>query len=180
MTIEIVFETHSWSEDNERGIASGWHQGALSSKGRRLAVELGTRRHHDAIEVVFTSDLRRAVETVEIAFAGSSLPVLHDWRLRECDYGVRNGMSAIELHQERGTHLVDPYPEGESWEEAVDRVGSFLRDLATSRRWRRVLLVGHVATRWGLQHHLDGRAIEDLVAEGFEWQLGWEYELTTD
>ncbi len=26
--IEIVFETHSWSEDNERGAASGWHDSA--------------------------------------------------------------------------------------------------------------------------------------------------------
>ena len=57
------------------------------------------------------------------------------------------------------------------------RVGWFLEDLP--RRWdgRRVLVIGHVATRWGLDHWLDGRPIEELAAEDFAWREGWEYRL---
>ena len=91
MPTQIVFETHSWSEDNERGIATGWLPGRLSERGRSAAAELGRRRRDDRIAAVFTSDLRRAVQTAEIAFAGTELPILHDWRLRECNYGSRNG-----------------------------------------------------------------------------------------
>ncbi len=47
MAIEIVFETHSWSEDNERGVATGWLPGRLSDRGRDLAHELGARRRDD-------------------------------------------------------------------------------------------------------------------------------------
>ncbi|MBA2359285.1 MAG: histidine phosphatase family protein, partial [Actinobacteria bacterium] len=63
MSVEIVFETHSISTDNERGIATGWLPGLLSERGRTLAAELGERRRDDGIAAVFTSDLRRAVET---------------------------------------------------------------------------------------------------------------------
>ena len=34
MSVEIVFETHSTSVDNERGIATGWQDGELSERGR--------------------------------------------------------------------------------------------------------------------------------------------------
>jgi alpha-ribazole phosphatase/probable phosphoglycerate mutase len=47
------------------------------------------------------SDLKRAIETVEVAFAGSGIPVLIDWRLRECDYGQLNG-AAGALSVRRG------------------------------------------------------------------------------
>jgi 2,3-bisphosphoglycerate-dependent phosphoglycerate mutase len=33
MSVQIVFETHSISTDNERGIATGWLPGRLSEAG---------------------------------------------------------------------------------------------------------------------------------------------------
>ncbi|MEV4725657.1 histidine phosphatase family protein [Micromonospora humida] len=178
MQTEVVFETHSWSEDNERGVATGWLPGRLSARGRELAAELGRRRHTDGISAVFTSDLRRAVETAEIALSGTTVPVLHDWRLRECDYGERNGSPARELHEQRSRYLDRPYPGGESWRQAVQRVGRFLDDLPTRWAGRRILVIGHVATRWGLDHRIDGVRLEDLVDADFAWREGWEYRLT--
>ena len=71
MSIEIVYETHSTSTDNESGIATGWLDGRLSETGRRQAGELGARRRANRLDAVFTSDLGRAVETAELAFGGS-------------------------------------------------------------------------------------------------------------
>jgi 2,3-bisphosphoglycerate-dependent phosphoglycerate mutase len=177
MTIEVVFETHSWSVDNDRGLATGWLPGALSERGRGLAKELGERRRDDGLAAVFCSDLARARETAEIAFDGSGLPLLLDWRLRECDYGQLNGAPATEVHAQRDAHLVKPFPGGESWTEALDRVGGFLHDL--SRRWsgRRVLVIGHVATRWALDRLVSGQTLAELSAAGFAWREGWEYRL---
>ena len=90
-SIVIVFETHSTTTDNERWIASGWLDGRLSIAGKRQASELGERRRREGVAAVFTSDLGRAVETTQIAFGELSVPVFHDWRLRECDYGELNG-----------------------------------------------------------------------------------------
>jgi alpha-ribazole phosphatase/probable phosphoglycerate mutase len=175
--VEIVFETHAWSEDNERGIATGWLPGSLSERGRGLARELGERRRDDGIAAVFSSDLRRAVETVEIAFAGLDVPLLLDWRLRECDYGDLNGTPATELHRDRRQYLDTPYPGGESWRQAVARVGSILDDLPLRWHGCRVLIIGHVATRWAFDHLIEGIPLEELIAIGFDWKEGWEYRL---
>ena len=176
--IEIVFETHSTTEDNEAGRATGWLPGRLSARGRSEAAELGRRRADDGIDAVFCSDLRRAVETAEIAFGSSGIPVLLDWRLRECDYGTRNGMPTAELHGHRGDHLEVSYPGGESWRQATERVGRFLADLPSRWSGRRIVVIGHVATRWGLDRFIDGTELADLAAADFAWRPGWEYLFT--
>jgi alpha-ribazole phosphatase/probable phosphoglycerate mutase len=177
MAIDLVFETHCTTVDNEEGRATGWLPGRLSARGRAEAGELGRRRSGDGLAAVFCSDLARAAETAEIAFGGAGPPVLYDWRLRECDYGRRNGMPVDELHRGRREHLDRPYPGGESWRQAVTRVGRFLDDLPLRWDGKRVLVIGHVATRWALDQHLRGVRLEDLVDAPFAWQPGWEYRL---
>ena len=71
MAVELVYETHSTSVDNENGIATGWLDGELSELGRRQAEELGARRRD--VAAVYASDLGRAVET---AATVSSWPVI--------------------------------------------------------------------------------------------------------
>lgn len=173
MPVEIEFETHSVSEDNERGIATGWLPGRLSDKGRTLARELGARRRDEGLAAVFTSDLARAVETAAIAFAGSPLPVQADARLRECNYGELNG-APVETLEPRSRFIATPYPGGESYRQVVERVRAFVADLDPFDR-RPVLVIGHSATRWALEHLLAGRALEELVDAPFDWQPGWRY-----
>jgi broad specificity phosphatase PhoE len=175
MATTLVFETHSTTEDNERGIATGWLPGRLSDTGRENARQLGTRHRDDGIDAVFTSDLARAVETATIAFGESAVPILHDWRLRECDYGDLNGTSATEVHGNRSRYLDTPYPSGESWRQAVARVARFVDDVALRCDGSRVVVIGHVATRWGLECTLDDAVLEDLIDADFAWQEGWEY-----
>jgi broad specificity phosphatase PhoE len=175
--IEIVFETHSLSTDNERGVATGWLDGELSEDGRGKARELGRRRRADAVAAVFTSDLGRAVETAELAFGDSGIPIYRDARLRECNYGALNGMPADLVTAQRAQHVDAPFPDGESYGDAVERMRSFLIDLGHAWNGRRVLLIGHSATRWALDHLLLGIPLAELVEAPFEWREGWEYVL---
>lgn len=177
MAVRVTFETHATTTDNEAGLATGWLPGDLSDAGREQARLLGTRRSDDAVDVVFTSDLARAVETATLAFQGTTIPVLHDWRLRECDYGELNGAPRSKVIDPVLRYLKTPYPGGESWAQAVARVGGFLRDLPTSWDGCHVVVIGHVATRWGLEHHLEGRDLEELALEEFSWREGWEYTI---
>jgi broad specificity phosphatase PhoE len=176
-SIQIVYETHSISVDNERGIATGWLDGELSEAGRKLAVELGARRRDDGIAVVYSSDLGRAVETAEIAFGGSGIPVRLDRRLRECNYGELSGMPSARLADEVPRRIDTPYPGGESYREVVERVREFLDDLPAELEGQRVLLVSHAAPRWSLQHLLAGERLEDVAGAPFDWQPGWELVL---
>jgi broad specificity phosphatase PhoE len=173
--VAVVFETHSTSEDNEAGVATGWLPGKLSARGREQAAELGERRRNDGLDVVFTSDLQRAVETAGIAFGGSPLRLVADERLRECDYGQLNGTK--EPVHDRDAHIDVAYPGGESWRQAVTRVTGFLDELRRERAGERVLVIGHSATRLALEVFANGRALEEVMAEPFLWRPGWEYVL---
>jgi broad specificity phosphatase PhoE len=177
MAVELVYETHSISVDNERGIATGWLPGSLSVRGRELAVELGRRRRSDGLAAVFVSDLTRAVETAALAFADSGIPVYVDTRLRECDYGSWNGMPVAKQEAERRARIDVPWPGGESWRDAVARFAAFLDDLRRDWDDCRVLVIAHSAQRWALPHLLEGVPLEDLVDVPFAWQAGWEYRL---
>ena len=168
----LVFETHSLTVDNERGIATGWLGGTLSLRGRELAAELGARRRADGIQAVHASDLARAVETVEIAFGGSGIPIELDWRLREIDYGELNGAPVAVLERERALRIDRPFPGGESYRDAVERVADFLEGVPSDER---ILVIGHTATRWALDHLLDGEELESVVTRPFDWRPGWEY-----
>jgi 2,3-bisphosphoglycerate-dependent phosphoglycerate mutase len=140
VAIELVFETHSTTLDNEQGHATGWLPGQLSEQGRAQAQQLGRRRRDDGITAVFSSDLTRAVQTA--------------------------------------SHLDQPYPGGESWRQAITRVGRFLTDLPLRWNEQRILIIGHVATRWGLDHFISGIPLEDLAEQDFAWQEGWEYRIS--
>ena len=74
-------------------------------------------------------------------------------------------------------YLTEPYPGGESWQQAVDRVAGFLRDLPSRWSGQRVLIIGHVATRWALDLLVDGRSLTELSGADFGWREGWEYQL---
>jgi broad specificity phosphatase PhoE len=50
MSVDVVFETHSTSVDNEHGIATGWLEGSLSEAGKLQAESLGDRRRVDRLD----------------------------------------------------------------------------------------------------------------------------------
>jgi len=70
-----------------------------------------------------------------------------------------------------------PYPGGESYRQVADRVREFLDELPPELEGERILVIGHAATRWAIQHILEGTPLEELVGAPFAWQPGWEYVL---
>lgn len=177
MAVDIIYETHSTTTDNEAGIATGWLPGTLSAAGRKQAEELSRRSRSRQLSAVFVSDLRRAVETAEIAFADSDVPVYKDARLRECNYGTLNGMPVAELARRRARHIDTPFPGGQSYHQVVEQTRDFLRELAEPWDGRHVLIIAHSANRWALDHLLKGMPLDDLVDAPFAWQEGWYYTL---
>ena len=102
--MKVYFATHATSKDNEAGIASGWKDVELSELGIQQAKELGERFKDIKIDLICCSDLKRAVDTVKIAF-GDKYLIIVDKRLRELNYGDFNGKPSevVEPHEER-TH----------------------------------------------------------------------------
>ena len=124
---------------------------------------------------MFTSDLGRAVETAEIAFGATEVPIFTDERLRECNYGELNGAPLERLETERARHITVPFPGGQSYEQVVDAVRRILSEIEERWSGNRIVLIGHSATRWALDLLVNGVPLEESVISPFAWQPGWRY-----
>jgi broad specificity phosphatase PhoE len=175
MTTTVWFEMHATSCDNEAGIASGHFDADLAPVGEVQALELGRRYARTALDTVITSDLRRAWRTAAIAF-GDRVRVRRDARLRECDYGELTRAPVALLEARRPEATVRPFPGGESYEQVVERVRPVLQEIARAPG-RSVLVIGHRATFYVLEHLLKGVPLADIVTAPWSWQPGWRYEL---
>ncbi|MYT73374.1 MULTISPECIES: histidine phosphatase family protein [unclassified Streptomyces] len=180
MAVEIVYETHATTTDNEAGIATGWLPGQLSELGRSQAAELGERRRAGGFAEVFTSDLHRAVETARIAFPDGTPSIRQDIRLRECNYGDLNGTPVARIAAQRARRIDEPFPGGQSYRQVLAATNMFLHDLATRWDGGRILVIAHSANRWALDCLLAGASLEDLVEAPPAWRPGWHYMLPTD
>jgi broad specificity phosphatase PhoE len=175
MAIAVLFETHSTSVDNEAGLASGWFDAPLSARGELQARQLGDRYRHHHVAAVFCSDLARAFRTAEIAFIDRPVPIVREARLRECDYGALTRHPASGIDTVRAQHIITPFPGGESYQQVVDRVGSWLTDVAFACGGQSVLVVGHRATFYALEHLIRRVPLLEAVAAPWTWQPGWTY-----
>jgi broad specificity phosphatase PhoE len=174
-TTVVVFETHATSLDNEAGLASGWADADLSVTGEAQARELGDRRRHEDLAAVFCSDQIRAVRTVEIAFRDRALPIFRDARLRECDYGALTRHPASEIDERRARHVDTPFPDGESYRQVVARVSAWLTEATAAYAGRTVLVVGHRATSYALEHLINHVPLFDVLTSPWRWRPGWTY-----
>ena len=131
----------------------------------------------DPIAAAYSSDLRRAVRTAEIALAGREVPHVRDRRLREIDYGLLTQAPASEIEAQRVSYATNRFPNGESYSDVVARVAEWLNEVSAGQAGDRILVVGHRATFFALEHLLRGTPLADAVAAPWQWQPGWTYVL---
>lgn len=174
--VRITFESHGTTFDNERHVSSGHNDVALSPLGEQQSQELGVRYINDHFDAIFCSDLQRSYKTAELAF-GEKYPIIQDSRLRECNYGDFTQHPSAEVDPLKVMHVTNPFPNGESYEEAASRMGDFLKDLIQNYDNKKVMVIGHRATQYGLEHWIRGVSVKDAVTAPWKWQPGWSYEL---
>jgi len=175
--LTIIFESHGTTLDNEAKVSSGWFDVALSDLGRKQAEELGERYRDEDFDAIFCSDLQRSYETGEIAFAGREVRIVRDERLRECDYGELTRHPSAEVDQAKAVHITEPFPSGESYEMTAARMKAFLEDLLKEYEGKKVMIIGHRATQYGLEHWIKKINLDEAVTAPWKWQPGWEYRL---
>lgn len=150
---------------------------ALSELGKKQAKDLGKRYSKESFDAIFCSDLQRSYKTAEIAFKERNLPIIKDERLRECDYGDLTQYPSREVDPEKTKHINSPFPNGESYEDTSQRMKSFLEDLAKNYDNKRVMIIGHRATQYGLEHWINKVTLKNAIETPWQWQPGWIYEL---
>ncbi len=174
--VEIIFESHGTTYDNEAHKASGHFDVDLSALGIQQAEEMGERYRNADFAAIFCSDLKRSYETAALAFH-DRFPIFKDARLRECNYGDMTRAPSEQIEAERSKHIDTPFPSGESYRETTERVQKSLQDILKKYDGKRIMIIGHRATQFGLEHFINGVPLEQLTLAPWHWRPGWSYEL---
>ena len=180
MSVQITYFVHGTTTDNEAHISSGWYDVELSELGIQQSKELTKLTEDKQFDVVFCSDLKRAVDSAQLTW-GDTYKIIQDERLRECNYGDYNAKSSDEVEPLQEQSITTPMPNGESYEMVKERIASFLSDVKRDYDGKHIAIVGHKAPQLALDVLLRemtwDQAFETDWRKTKSWQPGWEYNL---
>jgi probable phosphoglycerate mutase len=171
----LVIVRHANTEWTESGRHTGRTDIPLNEAGRAKAAALAPVLRERSFAAVWSSPLRRALETAQLA--GFASPVLHD-ELMEWDYGEYDGLTTPEILERRpGWDMWrDGCPGGEQAADVGRRADAALAMLPPRGD---VLAFSHghalrvLVARWLGLPPTDGRLL--LLAPGAIGVLGWEH-----
>lgn len=109
--MKLILLRHGQSQWNLENRFTGWTDVELSDRGRLEAAEAGKKMLDAGIapEYFFTSYLRRAIHTLQIAAAAMNrdwVPVCKDWHLNERHYGALQGLNKADTAKKYGDEQV--------------------------------------------------------------------------
>ena len=178
MSVKIIYFVHGTTTDNIEHKATGWMQGDLSAKGIEQIFKLKEQINLDEIDIVISSDLKRAVDSANYIFKDSK-KILNDKRIRECNYGDLNGKDNNLIKYEE--HIDIKFPNGESLKDVESRVRNFCNYLLENYNGKTIALVAHKAPQLALEVITKNiswkEAIENDWRKTKNWQPGWKYEV---
>lgn len=180
MSVKITYFVHGTTKDNEKGISSGWSDVELSEKGVQQSLDLWNQIEDRNFDIVFCSDLKRAVDSAELTFK-NKIEIVEDKRLRECNYGDYNAKPSEIVEPLQEKKIAEKFPNGESYEDVKERIKDFLDYLRKNYDGKSVAIVAHKAPQLVLEVLINGRTWEQAFAEDWRksksWQPGWVYVL---
>jgi len=174
MNTKIIYYVHGTTYDNISKKCSGWKDVTLTELGKEQAINLGRNTKYK-FDVLFTSDLIRAVESASLAFP--NMGYIKDKRLRECNYGDLDGMDKSKVIYE--DHIDIPFNNGESLIDVENRVREFLKYINAHYKGKTVGIIAHRAPQLAIEvitKHISWKtAIDCDWRKCGNWQPGWEY-----
>lgn len=145
----ICVSRHGETDWNIAGVLQGWTDVLLNDLGRQQAHELAAAVSCCRITRVYSSPLRRALETAEIISAklGLAPPACHEG-LKERNFGVNQGVAKADLDPALMEQIVRRNPacyfdQGETMEDFARRVLDAIASIAKEHPGERVLVITH-------------------------------------
>jgi len=169
---------HGTTTDNEKDLATGWAPGELSNLGIEQSRKLSGMVADKKFSVVFCSDLKRAIDSAQLAF-GRQYEIIPDSRLREANYGDFTQKSAADFKDDLIKYVDSPFPNGESYKDVEKRMRDFVKETTQKYDGKHIAIVAHQAPQLALDVILKGETWEQAIEEDWRlkkaWQPGWEY-----
>jgi 2,3-bisphosphoglycerate-dependent phosphoglycerate mutase len=129
---KLILLRHGESQWNLENRFTGWVDVPLSPKGEKEAKSAGEKIKHIPVDYAYTSLLKRAIHTLEIALKiakQEKVPVAKDQALNERHYGDLQGLNKAEMAKKYGDAQVKIWrrsydvapPKGESLKDTKAR-----------------------------------------------------------
>lgn len=94
--MKIYFTRHGLTEYNKERRIQGLLDSPLTLEGKEKAKELGARLKDEGIEIIYSSDQKRAMDSAKIINEALKLDIIQDRRLREVSMLSHEGMTWAE------------------------------------------------------------------------------------
>lgn len=174
----LILLRHGQSSWNLENRFTGWVDVELSDLGREEARTAGLELRELQIDRVYTSVLKRAIDTARIALevAGKEdLPMIRDQALNERHYGDLQGLNKAETAEKYGAEQVHiwrrsfdvppPGADGESLKTTMDRVLPYYEEhiVPDLKAGLNVLVVAHGNSLRSLIYVLDKHTPETIM-----------------
>lgn len=181
MNTQIILVTHALTQWNVDGRTQGHTDTPLNETGRKMAELLADRLKKEEITSIYSSDLRRAVETAEPIARIKGLKVIKDKRLREGRWA--------EQERESEYPVLACSVECESENDVRERIVEALNEIGENNPGGSVLVVSHVgAVKQFITFVLETSADSSLSYEGKRTALNcllyeegkWKFLLLND
>ncbi len=147
---ELLLVRHGETNWNAERRWQGRDDPPLNAVGRQQAEQLAADLDGERLDAVYTSDLRRALETAEIVAHRLDLPVRPLGLLREIDVGSWSGLTREVLEarfpEQLARHLESwgtGWEDGETPAQLTERTLVAARQIASEHPAGRVLVVTH-------------------------------------
>ena len=151
---EIIIIRHGETEWNKTGCFQGHSDVPLSAEGRAQAAMLGKNLSVDHVDMIYASDLTRAMETAAPLAQRFGLEVISDPQLRELNFGAWEGRNFNDVNAENPNAMKNFYtdpeqadiPESEPFPEFQRRIAGRVREIVAQKRGKRIVIVSHGAS----------------------------------
>ncbi|ANR71540.1 phosphoglycerate mutase [Selenomonas sp. oral taxon 126] len=151
---EIIIIRHGETEWNKTGRFQGHSDVPLSAEGRAQAAMLGKNLSVDHVDMIYASDLTRAMETAAPLAQRFGLEVISDPQLRELNFGAWEGRNFNDVNAENPNAMKNFYtdpeqadiPESEPFPEFQRRIAGRVREIVAQERGKRIVIVSHGAS----------------------------------
>ncbi|NLY85884.1 MAG: histidine phosphatase family protein [Tissierellia bacterium] len=151
---KIYLIRHGQSEWNLLSKVQGQKDANLTDLGREQARKLGERLIDEDIDIIYSSDLSRALETAKIISSIINKPIVESKEIREINFGIWEGLTLEEiLKKHKEQYLIwmkNPVQfklEGaETLEALKDRVMNYVEKIILENKDKNIAIVSHNAT----------------------------------
>lgn len=135
--MNIYLLRHGETESNSKKVYYGKLNVELNDKGKVQCKAAGKRLQNIPFNKVYTSGMKRAIQTAEIALSGKKVELIKDKRINEMNLGDFEGKNYEENQSQypeewkKWTEDWKGYapPKGESYVEFYTRVKNFIEDI---------------------------------------------------